>query len=79
MRVIADIPHEACKITVFAWNGKYIIKMEKGLMEQTYKIEEFELGGTEDIKRLLDDTFINQVLERFNAMRTDFGTALSRM
>lgn len=79
MRVIADIPHEACKITVFAWNSKYIIKLEKGLLEQTYKIDEYELRGIEDIKKLLDETFVQKVLERFNDMRSDFGEALDRI
>lgn len=79
MRVIADIPHEACKITVFAWNGKYIIKLEKGLFEQTYKIDEYELRGIEDIKKLLDEKFMQQVLERFINMRSDFAAALDRI
>jgi len=79
MRVIADIPHEACKITVYAWNSRYIIKLEKGLLEQTYKIDEFELSGIEDIKKLLDETFMQQVLARFVAMRTDFQAALYRI
>jgi hypothetical protein len=79
MRVIADIPHEACKITVYAWNSRYIIKLEKGLLEQTYKIDEFELSGIEDIKKLLDETFMQQVLARFVAMRTDFQAALDRI
>ena len=79
MRVIADIPHEACKITVFAWNGKYIIKLEKGLLEQTYKIDEYELGGAEDIKKLLDEPFMQQVMERFNGMGSDFKAALVRL
>lgn len=79
MRVVADIPHEACKITVYAWNSRYIIKLERGLLEQTYKIDEFELRGIEDIKKLLDETFMKQVLERFVEMRSDFQAALDRI
>jgi hypothetical protein len=79
MRVIADIPHEACKITVFAWNGKYIIKLEKGLFEQTYKIDEYEFRGPDDIKKLLDEEFMQKVMERFHQMRADFVAAVDRM
>jgi fructose-bisphosphate aldolase class 1 len=79
MRVIADIPHEACKITVFAWNSRYIIKLEKGLLEQTFKIDEFELNGIDDIKKLLDDEFMQQALERFVVMRSNLQAALERI
>jgi hypothetical protein len=79
MRVIADIPHEACKITVFAWNGRYIIKLERGLLEQTYKVDEFELRGVNEIKMLLDDAFMQQVLARFNTMQLDLQAALNRI
>jgi hypothetical protein len=79
MRVIADIPHEACKITVFAWNGRYIIKLERGLLEQTYKVDEFELSGVDEIKMLLDDAFMQQVLTRFNTMQLDLQAALDRI
>lgn len=79
MRVIADIPHEACKITVFAWNSRYIIKLEKGLLEQTYKVDEFELNGIDDIKKLLNDEFMQQALERFAAMRSSLQAALEQI
>jgi hypothetical protein len=79
MRVIADIPHEACKITVFSWNGKYIVKLEKGMLEQTYKIDEFDVAGIEDIKKLLDEDFISKVMDRFIQMRTDLQKAMQRI
>jgi hypothetical protein len=79
MRVVADIPHEACKITVFAWNSKYIIKLEKGGLEQTYKINEYDVAGDQDIKNLLDETFMKQILERFSLMHKDLSEALDRI
>jgi hypothetical protein len=79
MRVIADIPHEGCKITVFAWNSRYIIKMERGLLEQTYKIDEFELSSIDDINKLLDETFMQQVMTRFTSMHSELQAALNRV
>lgn len=79
MRVIADIPHQACKITVFAWNGKYLIKLEQGMFEQTYKVSELDVTGENDIKRLLDEEFMNQVLERFRLMQRNLNDALERI
>ncbi len=78
MRIIADIPHEACKITVFAWNEKYLIKLEKGMLEQTYKIDAFEIYE-KDIPKLVDEEFIKRVLTRFINMQTDLREALERI
>ncbi len=78
MRIIADIPHEACKITVFAWNEKYLIKLEKGMIEQTYKIDAFEIQEKQ-ISKLLDEQFMKQVLLRFKHMQTDLQEALDRI
>ncbi|QHT67728.1 hypothetical protein GXP67_14345 [Rhodocytophaga rosea] len=79
MRVVANIPHEACKITVFAWNGKYLIKFEQAMLEQTYKVNEFDITGDNDIKKLLDDVFMNQILERFHQMHRNLNDALERI
>jgi hypothetical protein len=78
MRIIADIPHEACKITVFAWNEKYLIKLERGMLEQTYKIDAFEIHEKE-IPKLVDEEFMKRILLRFKNMQTDLQEALDRI
>lgn len=73
MRVIAELPHPDCKITLFNMNSKYIIKFEQGTLEQTYKIAEVDIvGGVNGVFELLDEAFIKTVTERFLTMRTDF-------
>lgn len=79
MRIIADIPHEACKITVFAWNSKYLIKLEQGMLEQTYKVNEFDVFSEDDIRKLLDEAFMKQIIESFKQMRTNLNNALERI
>lgn len=80
MRVIAELPHPECRITLFNMNQKYIIKFEQGTLEQSYKLSELDLtgGGVNEIFQILDETFIATVLERFKGMRTDFSAAYSR-
>lgn len=68
MRVIATIPHPSIRISIFSMNDKYIVKLEAGPMEQTFKFTEDEVKGVEDIKKILDDEFMNKALERFNEM-----------
>jgi DNA-binding GntR family transcriptional regulator len=79
MRVIADIPHPDLKITLFSWNNKYLIKLERGMMEQTYKVSELDVTGVEDVRRLLDEEFLSGVLRRFDEMNDAFYQALARV
>jgi hypothetical protein len=80
MRVIAELPHPECKITLFNMNQKYIIKFEQGTLEQSYKLSELDLsgGGANEIFQILDDEFIATVIEKFKHMRTDFSAAYKR-
>lgn len=73
MRILAEIPHPACKITVFYMNQKYIVKFEKGNLEQSYKISELEyiISGVDDVKKLINESFINQIMQRFQQMQQD--------
>lgn len=80
MRVIAELPHPECKITLFNMNQKYIVKFEQGTFEQSYKLSELDLtgGGANEIFQLLDETFIATVVDRFKTMRSDFSAAYKR-
>lgn len=78
MRVVADIPHESMKVTLLAWNGKYLLKLEKGDFEQTYKISEMDVAGDSGAKALLDDDFMEAALNRFTDMRDAFVSTVRR-
>jgi hypothetical protein len=71
MRVIADIPHPSCKISLFAWNQKYLVKFEQGACEQTFKISEFDVSGESELRERITDAFIQRVLARFESMHGD--------
>jgi hypothetical protein len=80
MRIIAELPHPDCKITLFNMNQKYIVKFEQGQLEQSYKLSEMDLtgGGVNEIFQLLDEEFITTVVSRFTTMRSDFSAAYQR-
>ncbi|MGF1924929.1 MAG: hypothetical protein ACQUHE_12185 [Bacteroidia bacterium] len=80
MRILAELPHPACKITLFNMNQKYIVKFEQGQLEQSFKLSELDLsgGGVNEIFQILDDEFIATVVERFRTMRVDFSAAYQR-
>lgn len=78
MRVIKEINHPACKITMYAWNNRYIIKLEHGLLEQTFKVNEFDVTSESEIENLVDNVFLQQAMERFGQMEQSLREALQR-
>ncbi|KAA9333719.1 hypothetical protein [Adhaeribacter soli] len=79
MRLVANIPHEDVRISVFAWNDKFLVKFEKAGMEQTYKIAEIDIPGDGDLEKMLDEEFIDTVLENFQRMGKSWKEAQERM
>lgn len=79
MKQLADIPHPSCKITLFAWNNKYIVKIEQGMLEQTYKVSELEVLGENDVCEMVSEAFLEKVLQRFEAMQTDWEMAMESL
>lgn len=68
MRVVGEIPHPDVKITIFHWNNRYLIKLEAGPFEQTFKLEEYDISSEGELKEIVNETFIHQSIERFNSM-----------
>jgi len=78
MRVIATIPHPKLSISIFSMNDKYQVQFMAGPMEQTFRIPHAEVDGVEGIKKMLDEEFLQKVVQRFNDMFMDFRNALDR-
>ena len=78
MRIVGEIPHPECRITLLSWNNRYLIKIEQGLLEQTYKINQFDLTGDDELARVIDEPFIRECLSRFEAMHDSLQAALAR-
>lgn len=78
MRVVREISHPDCKITIFSWNNRYLIKLEQGVLEQTYKIPEHDLVSEEDLMTLLDAEFLHQAARHFQDMGRSLYEARER-
>jgi hypothetical protein len=76
MRIVREIPHNRFKITVFSWNGKYLVKIEAGMYEQVYKISEMDLTGEEDLDRIIDEAFLERVTGIFKEMYSNLSARL---
>jgi hypothetical protein len=78
MRIVGEIPHPSCKITIFAWNNRYLIKLEAGMLEQTYKINQFDVTSEADLQKIVDEPFIREAISRFDAMHLSLMGAMER-
>ncbi|MEQ8363729.1 MAG: hypothetical protein RH948_12725 [Cyclobacteriaceae bacterium] len=79
MRVIGNIVHNKCTITFFHWNNRYLIKLESGPFEQTFKIQEYDLTSEEELKTIVNEDFITQCVARFEDMANSLGKALEKI
>lgn len=79
MQTIGEVHHPDMKITIFYWNNKYLIKLEQGLLEQTFKVRELDVTSEEDIKGMLDDNFLEAALKRFKDMQQSLFLALGNI
>jgi len=79
MRIIGEIPHSLCKITLFHWNNRYLIKIEKGYLEQTFKVDQFELTAEKELVQLANEAFIQEALSRFDDMDQSLAKSLKAL
>jgi len=79
MRIIGEIPHSQCKITLYHWNNRYLIKLEKDRLEQTFKVDQFELTSEKELSTLVDESFMQKALDRFNDMEQSIAMALQKL
>ncbi len=79
MRVVGTQIHDQCNITYFHWNNRYLIKLEAGPFEQTFKIEEYNLSSEADLKLIVDESFISQAMKRFEEMARSLGASVEKL
>lgn len=79
MRIVGNIEHPHCKITIFKTDGRFLVKFESGLYEQTYR---FRMGNAinsvEDIRYFIDPEFVHHVIRHFATMHLEASKAMGR-
>ena len=79
MRIVGEIDHPRLKISIFKNEGKFSIKFEAGLLEQTYKFRDDErLGSVDDVKRIVDADFIAEIENILRGMKQAQIQAMER-
>lgn len=79
MRVVAEIAHPLCKISIFHMNQKFIVKYEQGNLEQNYKIGQLDyiINDVEDIKKIIEGQLTEKALAIFKIMQANMDESLS--
>jgi hypothetical protein len=78
MRVIKEFSFPEFKVTVFSWNNRYLLKLEQGLLEQTFKVDQFDVTDEQHLLKILDAEFVHHAAERFLEMNQSLQQALAR-
>ena len=78
MRVVGEIAHPQLKITIFNWNNRYLIKLEDGPFEQTFKVSELDIASEDELKKAVDAEFLQQAIDRFQDMAQSLHKSLER-
>ena len=79
MRILGTIEHRDARIQVFQYGNRFSVKLEAGAYEQTYKFRESPLiQGFDDIRKIVDDTFIAHAFRLFDQMHALNGEGWQR-
>jgi hypothetical protein len=79
MRVIKELVFPDCKASIFYMNQKYIIKFERGNLEQTYKLSELDyiIADVSDIETLIQDKLHPRSVLIFEQMNVAMQESIS--
>ena len=70
MRIVGEIAHPRLKITIFRNDGRFSVKFEQGLLEQTYKFRDDErLTHISDVQKMIDPPFIQKIEDILRGMQ----------
>jgi hypothetical protein len=78
MRIVGYIDHPVFKISVFSWSEKYIVKIEAGFFEQSYKFRFADFNNWTDLKELFDKEFLEAIHKTFELMSAQALLAAKR-
>jgi hypothetical protein len=76
MKAIGGIQHPECKISLFDWNQKYLVKIEQGMCEQTFKVSHFDVADEAALRAAVTPAFIEKALSRFASMHESINEIL---
>lgn len=69
MRVVAQIPHSHCAVTLHSYNEKYILRIEHNGLAIEYKFRPDEIQNLEEWKKSLTESYIDSLAPLFMQLK----------
>lgn len=76
MRILESFVVDEIRVSIFSMNNKYIVKLEIGPYEQSYKIDTEDVEGLPAVRKMIDEDFISASKELFLKMHHNFQNAI---
>lgn len=78
MRILAEIPHDIYKVTVFEYQGRYTVQIETPVYIQSYKlpVEQFP-DGMPQLKLLIEQHLLAKADRAFEEMKRTLEVGIS--
>jgi len=71
MRIVDEWSEQDMKVTIFHFNEKFSIKVEKNLLEQIFKFRQGQFSHGNQIKTSLTEEFYNECQTSFAKMNAN--------
>jgi hypothetical protein len=80
VKIVKEFSNAHGRFSIFEMNNKFIIKIEKGNYEQTYKLNtlDYLIQSSADIDKIFDDAFMQNIDAVFLKMHKDFHETIER-
>ncbi len=69
MRILGEWTYEELRCTAMIMSGRYILKIESGLLEQTYKFRDGQFTSLDELKSKLTSKFYSLSYNAFSLMK----------
>lgn len=76
MRIVRELTQGEVRISVFHWNNKFLLKFERGRLEMTFKVPEYDIAGEEWLIRLATGELLQKCIGHFDRLEADWNQAL---
>jgi hypothetical protein len=76
MRILESFVFDDIRVSIFSMNNKYIVKLEAGPYEQSYKIDTEDVEGLPAVRKMLNEDFLSTCRELFLTMHNNFQSAI---
>ena len=71
MRILDEWSFDTMRLTVMIMNGRYSLKVEDKLMEQTYKFRDGQIRDLSHLKKLMTEDFYKTCKASFLTMESN--------